>query len=100
MDGKTIESTPVRANTYSAQTPQVFESTLIKGALSYALKENINVTDDASAVEAMGGTVFVSPGSQENLKITRPLDLKLAEIILEDRKQRFAQAEVKTEESK
>lgn len=85
-----VSQTPDRENTYCIQTPQVFDPVIIKGALTNALTKEIKVFDDASAVEALGFPVYLSEGSEENIKITSPLDLKLAEIILTQRKNEAA----------
>ena len=79
---KTLDRERLRA----IQTPQVFEASLLKAALQSALENNTPVTDDASAVEALGKTVYLVDGEAENLKITTPLDLVLAEAILAHRK--------------
>lgn len=81
-----VSSTPDRREAFSAQTPQVFDPVIIKGALTNALSHDLTVFDDASAVEALGFPVYISEGSEENIKITTPLDLKLAETILTQRK--------------
>ena len=83
-----VAETPDRANIFGAQTPQVFIPELIKGALTDALQKNLSVYDDASAVEALGFNVFITEGSEENIKITTPLDLKIAETILAARRER------------
>ncbi len=92
LDGTAVSSTPQRSNICCAQTPQVFEPVMVKGALTNALQKGLPVTDDASAVEALGFTVYVTPGSEENIKITRPMDIKLAELILQERKNRYAKS--------
>ena len=74
--------TPDRKTLVAAQTPQVFDYDLLRGALKNA--ENTAVTDDASAVEAMGMTVKVVEGDERNIKITTPLDLKIGKLILEE----------------
>ena len=79
---KTLNREQLRA----IQTPQVFEASLLKAALQSALEKDVPVTDDASAVEALGKTVYLVEGEAENLKITTPLDLILAEAILAHRK--------------
>jgi len=86
VSGKFVKETPERDCVYSIQTPQVFIPELIKGALTNALQNNITVYDDASAVEVLGFPVCITDGSEENIKITTPLDLKIAETILESRK--------------
>lgn len=62
------------------QTPQVFEAKLLKKA--YEQKYATGFTDDASVVEAIGARVHLIPGNDENIKITTPLDLSVAAIIL------------------
>lgn len=62
------------------QTPQVFDSTLLKQAYQQAYSPTF--TDDASVVESKGYKVAFSEGSRFNIKITTPEDLKLGEIIL------------------
>lgn len=83
---KTVLSTPKRSDVYSIQTPQVFEPNIIKGALTDALIKDLAITDDASAVEDLGFNVYLSQGSEENIKLTTPLDMKLAETILLNRR--------------
>lgn len=80
-----VEDTPDRSTLYAVQTPQVFSKELILKALHTAMAQGIPLTDDCSAVEAMGERVFLSNGSTENLKITVPSDLILAEAIIKER---------------
>ena len=84
-----VTETPPRESAYCAQTPQVFDPALIKGALTNALQKDLAVTDDASALEILGCPVFLTEGSEENIKITTPLDLRFAETILAARKERI-----------
>lgn len=65
------------------QTPQVFKSSIIKKAYNQEFQESF--TDDASVLESDGGSVKLVEGNRENIKITRALDLKIAEAILESR---------------
>lgn len=88
--GKTVLSTPDRDRVFCVQTPQVFEPTILKGALTSALEKGLKVPDDATAVEALGFPVYLSRGSHENIKITTPLDMRLAQAILDDRRDRFS----------
>jgi len=74
-----IASTPRRENLWAAQTPQVFRFDLIAEAHR---RVNGEVTDDASLVEALGHKVKVYMGSYDNIKVTTPEDLALAETIL------------------
>ena len=80
-----IESTPLRSQLRAVQTPQVFEKELYKFALEYAGDNAINFTDDCSLIENMGGEVEVVKGSNENIKLTTPLDVIIAESILKSR---------------
>lgn len=82
-----VTQTPERSSVFSIQTPQVFVPELIKGALTNALQNNLTIYDDAQAAELLGIPVFISQGSEENIKITTPLDLKLAETILKFRRE-------------
>jgi 2-C-methyl-D-erythritol 4-phosphate cytidylyltransferase len=67
--------TPDRGQLWAAQTPQVFRAEVLRQASGEA-------TDDASLVEAMGGRVRVVEGMPENLKVTTPLDVRIAETLL------------------
>ncbi len=80
-----VLSTPPRENLWAAQTPQAFKfATLIK-AYEHAERCNFIGTDDASLVERLGIPVNLVAGSYENIKITTPEDLLLAEAILKRR---------------
>ena len=79
--GGFVSSTPDRSELFVIQTPQVFDSGLIKAALYNAIEKKLNITDDCSAVEAIGGTVKLVEGSYDNIKITTPEDLRIAEAI-------------------
>ena len=78
------ERTPERSLLWQIQTPQVFETSLIKKAYKKMMQcHTINVTDDAMVIEQMlGSKVKLVLGSYENIKITTPDDLKIAEIFL------------------
>ncbi len=80
-----ILSTPDRSTLFAVQTPQVFYTDAIYAALSEATKKNIPLTDDCSAMEAMGKPVILTEGSDENIKITTPIDLAFAEAIVKRR---------------
>ena len=84
----TVEQTLDRGALRAVQTPQIFESSLLKAALQSAVEGNVPVTDDCSAVERLGKRVYLVEGDEENLKITTPVDLILAEAILRDREER------------
>ena len=68
------------------QTPQVFQAELIKGALTRAMKEGVVLTDDSLAMERLGYKVYFVEGDEENIKLTTPMDLLLAETILKSRR--------------
>ena len=80
-----VSQTPERARLFAVQTPQVFEASLIKAALTKAQEEGAVLTDDCSAVERLGFPVCLTEGSEENLKITTPRDLIWGEAILAER---------------
>ena len=83
-NGGVVDSTPDRATLFAAQTPQVFDYDLLRGALKKAELEDYMVTDDASAVEYMGMKVKIVEGDERNIKVTTPMDLKIAEMLLEE----------------
>lgn len=85
-----IVGTVDRERTWRIQTPQVFKADLIKGALTKAMKQELPLTDDSSAIELLGMTCFIVEGDEENIKLTRPLDFLLAAAILKDRRNRDA----------
>lgn len=82
-----VEETLDRDRLRAVQTPQVFEASLLKAALQSALEQGAPVTDDASAVERLGKVVFLVEGEEENLKITTPADMILAEAIIQAREE-------------
>ncbi|MBO5129252.1 MAG: 2-C-methyl-D-erythritol 4-phosphate cytidylyltransferase [Oscillospiraceae bacterium] len=83
--GGVVIETPDRAALQAVQTPQVFDFTLLKGALQKADQDGAAVTDDCSAVELMGMSVKIVEGDERNIKVTTPLDLKIAELLLEEK---------------
>lgn len=80
-----VTETVDRSTLVSVQTPQVFIADLIKAALTKAVTDSANYTDDASTLEAMGVPVFVAKGDYDNIKITTPQDIPVAEAILQKR---------------
>ena len=84
----TVDRTLERDALRAVQTPQIFEASILKAALQSALEAGAAVTDDCSAVERLGKRVYLVEGDEENLKITTPVDLLLAEAILKDREER------------
>lgn len=81
-----IERTVDRRSLWLAQTPQAFRREWLDQAHAKALREGTHATDDAHLVELLGRPVFVVQGSGENIKVTRPEDLGIAEAILASRK--------------
>lgn len=77
-----VEDTPDRSCLWMIQTPQVFENNLVKKAYAMLMsQEQISVTDDAMVVEQMlNCKVRLVPGCYENIKITTPEDLDIAEV--------------------
>lgn len=80
-----VRSTPDRATLFAVQTPQVFDTEIIRVALEAALAQGVPLTDDCSAAELAGMEVRLTRGSEENLKITVPSDLVLADAVLKGR---------------
>lgn len=78
-----ITETVDRADLFAVQTPQVFDADLIRSAVEKAIQDGAVLTDDCSAVERLGMKVSLTRGSRENLKLTTPFDLILAQTILE-----------------
>lgn len=80
-----VVGTVDRETTYRVQTPQIFDSILIKGALSKAVDSGMVLSDDSSAMEMTGFKTFAVAGEEDNIKITTPRDLLIAEAILRNR---------------
>lgn len=83
-DGVIINSVD-RDTVVRVQTPQVFDADVIKGALTKAVENRLPLTDDCSAMEMMGVKTHVVDGDSENIKLTEPGDIVLAEAILKNR---------------
>lgn len=82
---RVIESTVDRERLWAAQTPQVFRAAALRRALEELDPERIAAaTDEAMIVEEAGGRVLIHPSPAENLKVTTPLDLRLAELLLSE----------------
>lgn len=82
-DGRTIAATEPREGLWAAQTPQLFRTEVLRRA--HAEPGAGTATDDAMVVEATGGRVLLEPAPAENLKVTTPADLRLAEAVLLER---------------
>jgi 2-C-methyl-D-erythritol 4-phosphate cytidylyltransferase len=84
-DDGVIVATPDRARLRQAQTPQVFPRALLAAACRRAAAEGVTATDEAALFTRYGGRVTVVDGDRENLKVTVPSDLAVAESILRGR---------------
>jgi 2-C-methyl-D-erythritol 4-phosphate cytidylyltransferase len=80
-----VTSSVDRHQLFAMQTPQIFETKLLRRAYGAVLEENVSVTDEVSAVERLGHKVFLVPNEDLNFKITYPQDLPLAEFVLQQR---------------
>lgn len=77
-----IEETVERTQLWQAQTPQFFPLQKLIDAIQLAQRNNIHITDEASAMEHVNASVKLIEGRTTNIKITRPCDLALAEFYL------------------
>jgi 2-C-methyl-D-erythritol 4-phosphate cytidylyltransferase/2-C-methyl-D-erythritol 2,4-cyclodiphosphate synthase len=77
-----VKATPPREELFAIQTPQCFRAPILRDALDRALAAGFTGTDESSVARWAGYPVMVVPGHAENIKITRPLDLKVAELLL------------------
>ena len=84
VTGGVVKETPDRAALQAVQTPQVFDFDLLRGALKKANQDGAAVTDDCSAVERLGMSVKIVEGDERNIKVTTPMDLKIAKLLLEE----------------
>jgi 2-C-methyl-D-erythritol 4-phosphate cytidylyltransferase len=85
---RVVSETLERSQLWAVQTPQVFRHAALERALDVSHDVLAQATDDAWLIERMGGTVVVVPAPPENLKVTTPLDLALAELLLAQRVER------------
>ena len=86
-DDNAIETTVDRHQLWQAQTPQLFRFEKLRQALARAQAAGFRVTDEASALEHAGDQPLMIEGRSDNLKITRPADLALAQWILHQQEQ-------------
>jgi 2-C-methyl-D-erythritol 4-phosphate cytidylyltransferase len=77
-----VRRTLDRSALWAVQTPQAFRRAALAAALAQADDVLAAATDDAGLVEGAGGTVLVVPAPRENLKVTTPQDLHVAELLL------------------
>jgi 2-C-methyl-D-erythritol 4-phosphate cytidylyltransferase len=80
-----VSETLERSELWAVQTPQVFRRAALERALRVPAEELARATDDAWLVERAGGRVIVVRASAENLKVTTPFDLRVAELLLAGR---------------
>jgi 2-C-methyl-D-erythritol 4-phosphate cytidylyltransferase len=80
-----VDGTEDRSELWAAQTPQVFRTEALREALGAAERPQ-EATDEAMVVEWNGGTVLIHPVAEQNLKVTTPLDLRVAELLLAERR--------------
>jgi 2-C-methyl-D-erythritol 4-phosphate cytidylyltransferase len=92
-ENQKVVATLKRETIWLAQTPQAFHANLLRRAYEKAAQDRVIVTDDAALVERIGAAVHLVRGSPENIKVTTPSDLVVAEAIL-------TQRELSTEMSK
>lgn len=85
-DGR-VSQTVERAGLWHAQTPQMFRYEALREALRQAVKAGVQVTDEAAAIERAGGRPLLVRGHGDNIKITSPEDLALAEFFLAQQRQ-------------
>ena len=78
----TVATTVERDNLWHALTPQYFLATDLKAALEKAMQDKLNITDESSAMESAAFSPLLVRGSEDNIKITRPDDLRLAALYL------------------
>ncbi|TVR18460.1 MAG: 2-C-methyl-D-erythritol 4-phosphate cytidylyltransferase [Balneolaceae bacterium] len=81
VDGEIVK-TPDRSTLWQAQTPQIFWAALFREAYDYAETNNFLGSDDSSLIEAIGGKVVLVEGSSKNFKITFPVDLQIADYLI------------------
>ena len=77
-----VDRTLDRSALWAVQTPQVFRREWLERALDQPAETLAGATDDAGLVEGLGGRVGIVPAPRENLKVTTPLDLQVAELLL------------------
>lgn len=79
-----VARTVPREHLWQAQTPQMFPAGLLREALAHASARHLPITDEASAVEALGHAPCLVPGSLKNFKVTWPEDFELMEKWIDD----------------
>ncbi len=85
-----VAATLDRSQMWHALTPQMYKTHELTNAITSALLSDISITDESSAMEALGYASGLVQGSSDNIKITQPEDLALAEFILNQQKNNLA----------
>lgn len=84
VDSSSVQKTEDREGLWHALTPQLFPYKILQTALMKAIDDNVTVTDESSAMEYAGYAPLLVKGHEDNIKITRPNDLRLAELFIAD----------------
>jgi len=84
VDSPSVQKTEDREGLWHALTPQLFPYKILQMALIKAIDDNVVVTDESSAMEHAGYAPLLIKGHEDNIKITRPNDLRLAELFIAD----------------
>ena len=84
VHGGVVKTTPDRSTLQALQTPHVFDIDLLRAALKHARDTGAAITDDCSAVENLGMSVKIVEGDERNIKVTTPMDLRIAQLLLEE----------------
>jgi 2-C-methyl-D-erythritol 4-phosphate cytidylyltransferase len=84
IQGGLVDHTPDRSTLRAVQTPQVFDIDMLRAALAESTRNGWSITDDCAAVERLGMKVRLVEGDERNMKVTTPLDLKIAQLLLEE----------------
>jgi 2-C-methyl-D-erythritol 4-phosphate cytidylyltransferase len=84
--GGEVRETLDRGELWAVQTPQVFRRAALERGLEVEAETLAAATDDAWLIERAGGRVIVVPSPAENIKITTPFDLRVAELLLSERR--------------
>ena len=85
-DAMRAKTTIDRSRLWQAQTPQMFPLQVLHDALQEAIQEGANITDEASAIERLGGQPLLVEGATRNFKVTHPADWELMELLLSERR--------------
>lgn len=83
VESERIQLTADRSLLWHAQTPQIFRLELLRNCLKHALADEKVITDESSAIEAYGYQPIMVQGRSDNIKITRPEDLAIAAILIQ-----------------